>query len=592
MGKIKNTLCLKRSPEMRSPDYNRAGLPPVVARSNIIEVNGTRVGEIIINGRSRAGKMYDFLKYLPIPLELPYIQVKNVQDWVRIREEFPGVYMPIDKHVELSANIYAWAMRESMNSKSKLYLWIASNCVFNGLAEITQQLEFLVHVMDRDDDELYYSRSVTVTFDYENVELYLFANANDEGAISRQEALAILEEANNMIVSHCEQHGFKWRYFLAMNTNDPKVQANMGLLELTPREFEMASSSFDTADTDVQKLSTLDPYASGMSSVLGKTRGPLIGWNKRLIINAIRNSRLWRNDIRARAYWLGRVTIDDGGLPRSSIGMRNVRIIPNQVVPSIGYGIVMSTRYYENIYRMAFNTLQYVDWQSLCGTESDFGLPRLRTIAETSFGLPISEIEFLSKADLCARLEVAGNSRRALSEQLTALIPFQSNAVIGQPGSRWVNPESRALMAEGMVKLEHPYEKYVYVNDLCNDDSVDTPEFLKRMRNAGLGYLVDNIAGVENISKNQLCHYVVEGVRVEAEKYEFLFFDCRDPAISKRHILNTLLMMDLYSLVAKIDVNKATKSDICEIVNNYLKILMEAKGLTAAEVYRTNSLPK
>jgi hypothetical protein len=138
-------------------------------------------------------------------------------------------------------------------------------------------------------------------------------------------------------------------------------------------------------------------------------------------------------------------------------------------------------------------------------------------------------------------------------------------------------------MAEGMMKLDHPYEKVVFVTALCQDDSVNTTELLRRMNNAGLGYLVNDIGGVQTMAKKDLCDHIIGGLQFEAEKYEFLFYDCRDAAISKRHILNTLAMMDLTSILANIDVNKASKGDICDIINKYLQVLMEAKGLTLAQ---------
>ena len=87
---------------------------------------------------------------------------------------------------------------------------------------------------------------------------------------------------------------------------------------------------------------------------------------------------------------------------------------------------------------------------------------------------------------------------------------------------------------------------------------------------------------ISKFSKDDICEYLLDLYLPKAQKYESIFFDCRDPHINKRNILNTAMIMGLGGIIPK-DVTKLSKDDVCKIINNYINVLKETKELKLAK---------
>jgi hypothetical protein len=84
-------------------------------------------------------------------------------------------------------------------------------------------------------------------------------------------------------------------------------------------------------------------------------------------------------------------------------------------------------------------------------------------------------------------------------------------------------------------------------------------------------------------NKAIVCEFFMERLMTDAERFEFVLVDCRNPAISKRHIINTLTIMGLGGVFKNIDLATATKAEICAIAERYIQVLMEDRALTLAK---------
>ena len=401
----------------------------------------------------------------------------------------------------------------------------------------------------------------------------------------------MLKSFSSFIDGSLSAAGFTWHYFMGLNirTRDTRIQAHLGTLDLKPETFEVGASFFDAADIDLGDFKRYGTIRWSDVSELVKP-GPFMGWKKIDVMNAIKASGLWdpevvRNVPRGLApganLWPkgDRTKIVVGALPKADVGIR-ANIMTSPYFSGFADTPYENQRYYDTLYRMIYDSLQFVDWAMMCANPV-FGVPGLKRLGQLNFGLPLSVTGKLAKPELCALLADVSKRRREFSTTLALDLSHQVGAVKFQPNTPWINPPTRAGFIEGANTLTKPYEQLVFVQAICDDDAVDVGMFLKRLSGAGMRQLLPD--DVSKYSKEMICEHLLERIKYQAEKYDFLIIDCKDSAIQKRHIVNTVNQMELGGIFKDVDIGTATKAEICEVVTNYLEVLMEAKALKFAQ---------
>lgn len=76
----------------------------------------------------------------------------------------------------------------------------------------------------------------------------------------------------------------------------------------------------------------------------------------------------------------------------------------------------------------------------------------------------------------------------------------------------------------------------------------------------------------EQYEKATLCQYLLDFLYPQATKYDNIYFDCSNPHVEVRHIINALHIMDIADILPK-NANNLSKAEICAIINEYLDIL-------------------
>lgn len=137
---------------------------------------------------------------------------------------------------------------------------------------------------------------------------------------------------------------------------------------------------------------------------------------------------------------------------------------------------------------------------------------------------------------------------------------------------------------ETLILPNDDYELYLRIKEYCENDKVTKENLIGYAEALNIrSYLPDN---VDKYSKGDLCDYLLDFLLPRAEKYEAVLFDCSDPAIKVRHIINSANTMGLGALFPK-DISKITKERACFIITNYIQLLRDAGKLTIAPEYQS-----
>jgi hypothetical protein len=534
-----------------------------------------------------------------------YVQRNSMQRRLRIRREYPGLYPELEDEFQLALDLYTIFQQAYTQSQNPIFFFFIAYTVFgeafNALnwmrAAMAQNLSIGTNPKLPFADNLVFGKN-----NYMSVYQYLCL----EDQPLTMEARTFYQTVLKYVENFYTQRGFTWHYFMAVKDSDPRVQAHFGKVPITPEIFETYASDLEHSAEQIAHLKKGGSIVHWTNKNF-RPVAPFTGWSRKFLLEAIKTSGLWDPDVqrlvpggigksgemrtcgKIRKPWRGEpgyqgypqtITVH-GGLLRLALG------IP---VPLIGLphlpGLVKptsSTAYYETIYRMLFNTLSYVNWETVCN------YPRittnfLRQMAKDSFDIPVSATAKMPREELCTFLTQQGRARQEFSQTLREHLPFQTGAVKFQPGSRWIQSQTRMTQAQmGEIQITHPYERMVFVQALCEDSTIGSLTVARKARQVGMGDLLDRVSDIENVKKSDLCEFLLERLTADAERFGFIIVDCRNPSISKRHIIQTIREMELGGIFRNVDVEKATKAEICAIVESYIQVFMENRALTLAK---------
>ncbi len=484
-----------------------------------------------------------------------HMDANQLRDYTKIREMFPDLYPSLEFELEVIAS-------------AKHYLRELKKLHYNKQIDVQ-------------------ARYASNTFRPENLLNHLPYNEDMPAEVIKE---------RERIVQMYENAGFTYRYFMYYNENSPAAQASLGRIPITPNIFEAGATAFplhryahdwDFVANDVTIRNADYPWVDDQT---GTRAPPFSSWNRQNLIRAIEKSGL--------VVRFGERSGDGKG--QKSIGVRRSHVnLPPRKVKSryasvVGINLenynMSRDRYnrlgfptnlyaYIALYRKLFKTLSYIDWEKAVRMNI-VPLQKIASMA-TEFGLNPR----LPPLEIVQRIQEISAKRMDMARHIAELVPAQATAVIFQPNSAWLKPVTRYQFADANMILERPYEQFVLVKTLCQNATVSKQEFLRKLEIAGMANMVPPGMDVDpNYSKSDVCDYLSEHIGYKASKFENLFFDCADPDIDMQSIFNTLENMELDGIIKDLDRSTLTKDRLCEVVNNYLRLLLEAKARTIAEL--------
>lgn len=394
-----------------------------------------------------------------------------------------------------------------------------------------------------------------------------------------------LEQLIEWILEQYESAGFTWRYFMFYNANAPSTQASQGLIRITPDIFEAGTGDYEAASY-LEQWDTIAKYRTTPLLALSKENpsqriyAPFTTWSKESITKAIFDSGL-ALPVRdgpikygIKNYGIRREMVKLEPLPRGPF--RNYVPINLEGLDYKYYNPRENLWVYITVYRKLFNTMNYINWQKVF--ESGFLVDKRVPLLADEFGLNTR----ITREELWKRINEITEKRTRIAREIAELVPHRAEEVTYQPNSVWLKPVSRYRFADAGMTLTKPYEQFVFIKMLCEDDSVDKDQLLRKLEVAGMSHLFPG--DPNDYEKHDICDYLIEHIGKDASKYERLFFSCNDPDVNIQSILNTLKTMELESIIKNLDLNTITKDDLCRVINNYLNLLLEAKARNVAEL--------
>jgi len=383
------------------------------------------------------------------------------------------------------------------------------------------------------------------------------------------------------------EKGFEYVYYFGgwINSDNVYIKAKRGQIPLRPNTFEAGS------------LLTGEGYRNIINYLerprhmwLGCSDGPgdreYMGWSKSNLLQAIKNSGLMRTitpdmKLKGRGPADGKVLL-----------LRDIGIDRDGKVNGIGRHATRPVCYYEALYRKIYETHDYIDWSYLCGKRL-VDYHTLKFIAHKDYKMDYNTVKKMKYNEICQKINKIAEERGELSivvaKSLADVAAIAAPQVILQPTSPWIKPATRSQFIEGQ-DITDPYQIYQALSQACQDNTVNKQDLIQLTNNLGIRWLLPKdipspedpnivIRGLEAYSKEQICQYLLERYQAEAEKYEFIAFDCRNPNISKRFIVNAAANMGLGEIIPK-DISNLSKEELCEIVNRYINVLRSSKALT------------
>lgn len=391
------------------------------------------------------------------------------------------------------------------------------------------------------------------------------------------------------ILAQYREAGFTWRYFMFYNEKSTAAQPGLGRIPITPDIFEAGAGSFplDRYAQDWDFVATGRTIRNSRYPWSDPERGtrapPFSAWNKYALLQAIVKSGLavpfpGRGGIRGKkSVGIARASVNLPPKPRGqyrdylSLSLEGYQKSKEEYESGDVHTNLFA---YIALYRKLFNTLSYIDWSKA------FQLGIVSPSKIYQMGAEFGLDSRMPPQEILSRIQEICTKRTCMAKEIAQLVPHQATAITYQPNSAWVRPVTRYQFADAGMTLTKPYEQFVFIRKVCEDDSIDKEQFLRKMEVAGMANMIP--PNTDEYSKADLCEYLIETVGYQAQKYERLFFSCSDPDINIQSILNTLKTMELDFLVKNMDMQTITKEKLCEAVNNYLNLLLEAKGRDVA----------
>lgn len=534
---------------------------------------------------------------------LTIITLKQREDhgYFRLREKFPGVYPPLEVDLEACKVLYRYVQP----LYAELTQIAANNgppqaIPFNVLTGAWQKAERIMGSISRLNlgSAVQEINSSLIYKDYRDEDIgegwIGFMIKVDKYLARRFESFP---EVWKRIVAHYESYGYRWRYFLFYNDSHALARVFNGEIPLRPDTFEMGTTLSELLqyENNLEELDGANWHrinANDDASVWSRHNiGPFLGWRKDALVKAIQDSGLVREPLPPNET----LYIDMMVIKRKDLGLRTenyplgnpkwrdphteFRVLRGFDLARAGDEIDRlnhNQAYYLTLYRRIYATLDSLKWDVICSNDI-IPLDKLRFLAEQHVGSKFDDQDMKS---ICSVVLDATAKRKALMEQLKEDLPFQVDAVKFQPNTPWLQPISQLRYRDAGQAITKPYEQFVFIKALCANDEIDAEGMRLKLNQARMMHLVPG--GYENATKEQLCEYLIETMGYQAEKFENILFDCSDPAIRKRHIINTLNIMELGGIFKDVDLEKATKEDLCRIVTNFIYTTMEQRALTLA----------
>lgn len=404
-----------------------------------------------------------------------------------------------------------------------------------------------------------------------------------------------IEEVAQMIKLTYEGLGYEWSYFGFVKRDHPLRMSKTGRVPLKPNTFEafglfyLAPNRYIEMQDDInathrrKKNGRQSCFTGNLNHDIPK----MGGWKKQDLFEAIKRSGLWK-DISGLKRQVGiKGLTTTMGIAFKDLGLAD----PNprqQIVRGLATQPYMSLCYYETLYRRIYSTNDYIDWPLLC----KLGAITLENIRKAAVGMYAAKPEQVANAsagEICRYVIETSRKRTELTKRLALATQERQEDFVGQPGSRWIQPETmqrRGPLGEIVSQPANDYQLYQAVKQYCQDQNITKEQMLAYAEALNIrSYLPDT---VEQYSKADLCEYLLDFLLPRAERYESVLVDCADPAIGVRHILNAATIMELGAIFPK-DVSKLTKEAACEILSNYIKLLRDNAGLNFARQPRRPS---
>ncbi len=498
------------------------------------------------------------LQFYPVPFPHVYVRKDFLKRYTSIRQQFPDVYPPLDFELNIIHLAKTWLVKYAQELQDSGY--------YTNLVDCSNKLkiELLVFYLQ------------VSTIQYDSLETYESWLKPETPTLEGKLLYEILELYRNA--------GYTYRYFMFYNAKSPLVQCSLNTIAITPDIFEAGVGIFPVENYPEQweklaKYRTAPEFNNRYDpSDVPVGAAPFTTWTKISIVNAIINSGL-TVPVRPGQRRPGTKNI---AVRRASVKLPPLERGPYREYMSLNLENtdpavrckIDDSWVYITLYRKLMGTLDYINWTNVFmrGLLPDAKLPLLAR----EYGLG----ENVSRPELKSRIIEIGTKRSQMAQQIAELLPLQSQAIIYQPNSAWLKPVTRYQFSESGMTLTHPYEQFVFIKELCSNENVDKEVMLRKLEVAGMRLLIPN--GLEEYSKADLCAYLLEHIGRQASQFENLFFACADPDITIQSILNTLRVMELEGITKDLDLETITKDNLCTVINNYLRLLLEAKARSVA----------
>lgn len=585
------------------PWMNAARLPPLDL--SILPVVETVSGVDIVELRNNTDR-YDQSDFFttasdgPVLRRIGIFHAKEFLDRVNAEDaEFPGLFPSLSLNIQIIKRIYSAIYKN----------WENYNEAEEGETHYADFLKFVVANPEWVESNLgiwHYNRE--------------YGPQSDHYPLPED----VFNQVFDYMKTAYQSKGFTWFYYGIVNTDNPFFKAKNGDIPLRPDTFE-AFSTFVTNParyTEIIKVMERPPFRGGGAEEIRKVKSVskafsvAAGWKKEDLFAAIKGSGLWKDltPVLDEMKQPGRVLPNfppaiykPGRYPKTKgISYRDIGIDRDGFLPGLpdgdlitqphltanghmtrggGKRLYMKKSYYEALYRKIFSTLHFINWPLICQRNA-MGLETLKEVAEKDYGIDPTSMVNASYRDICGELTRISKERFELTDNLAKTLAIEakygSRGFVMRPGSVWVQPAYREAFAEE-EKIISDYDQYMKIKEFCEDDSRTKEDLIRMTENIGIRHMLPN--DLSKYEKSDICFYLLDIYLPKAEKYEYIAFDCRNDAISLRHILNTATMMGLGGIFPQ-DVSRMTKADACNIINNYVNILLAAKAPTLAPLER------
>jgi len=587
-----------------------------------MEVNGVAIFLVPNDPRNpfpQPTAPFNVADYLP-EMTMLFINPIYYKRYASIRERYPGLYPSLELDIEISKYLYTnirQHMIDNLDDPHKVYV-LRLFLYYIRSFDYWKVFYYSAYKPERDDDDpastpvhyedmgkwyLFYqyliwrqrrSPDTSIYGIPSNLQSAEYQNRNNVEWIAidaeirpSMDYLASLSWENlwDWVEQTMGQEGFVHNYFMFYNPASPHTATWTGKVPLKPNTFELATEASELATYPKaleQFKQGYDVYAFGRVNI---SYAPFVGWRNVDLQNAILDSGLVsgksfnNGQLRSVTYKaLGAVKPVDKRNNHPNGLYYTVKLKANGIEEVRSKRTELRKIVLHRLYRHVFSTIDYINWNELCRSE---------LMSDETIKLLAADYILITKdvprAEICQALDDISQKQRTFQQQLLEALPFQKQAVLLQPNNQWLAPFVQARFIDTGDIITDAYQQYLLIKDICGNDDIDVDGVVLRLKRAGMSHLIPG--GYQNASKEQLCTRLLDVTAYQAEKYESVMFDCSDPAIRKRHIINSVLIMELSGIFKHIDMEKATKEDLCRIIDNYITMINEQRRARLVDDY-------